>query len=78
VDIGSFSGVAAPAKTPPAIVERLNREFNAVLAEPETRPMFFSQGYEIAGGTSQEFARMLAEDVGRWSAVVKAANITFE
>jgi len=78
VDIGSFSGVAAPAKTPSAIVELLNREFNAVLAEPETRPIFFSQGYEVAGGTPQEFARMLAEDVGRWSAVVKAAKITFD
>ena len=78
VDFGSFSGVAAPAKTPSAIVELLNREFNAVLAEPETRPIFFSQGYEVAGGTPQEFARMLAEDVGRWSAVVKAAKITFD
>lgn len=78
VDIGSFSGVAAPAKTPSAIVELLNREFNAVLAEPETRPIFFSQGYEVAGGTPREFARMLAEDVGRWSAVVKAAKITFD
>ena len=78
VDIGSFSGVAAPGKTPPAIVERLNREFNAVLAEPETRPMFFAQGYEVAGGSAQDFARALADDVGRWSAVIKAARITFE
>ncbi len=78
VDIGSFSGVAAPARTPAAVVERLNREFNAVLAEPETRPTFFAQGYEVAGGTPQDFARTLADDVSRWSAVVKAAKITFE
>ena len=78
VDIVSFSGVAAPPKTPAAIVERLNREFNAVLAEPETRPMFFTQGYEVAGGTPQDFARALADDVGRWSAVIKAAKITFD
>jgi tripartite-type tricarboxylate transporter receptor subunit TctC len=78
VDIGSFSGVAAPARTPPAIVERLNRELNAVLAEPETRTMFFAQGYEIAGGTPQDFGRMLAAEVAQWSGVVRAAKITFD
>jgi tripartite-type tricarboxylate transporter receptor subunit TctC len=78
VDIGSFSGVAAPAKTPRTVVERLNREFNAVLAEPDTRTMFFAQGYEAAGGTPQDFARALAGDVAQWSGVIKAAKITFE
>ena len=78
VDIGSFSGVAAPAKTPPALVERLNRELNAVLAEPETKTMFFTQGYEVAGGSPPDFARVLAGEVTQWSAVVKAAKITFE
>jgi tripartite-type tricarboxylate transporter receptor subunit TctC len=78
VDIGSFSGVAAPAKTPPAVVERLNRELNAVLAEPETKAMFFTQGYEVAGGSAQDFARVLATEVTQWSNVVKAAKISFE
>jgi tripartite-type tricarboxylate transporter receptor subunit TctC len=78
VDIGSFSGVAAPAKTPPPIVERLNRELNGVLAEPATRTMFFAQGYEVAGGTPQDFARVLADDVAQWRGVIKAAKITFE
>jgi len=78
VDIGSFSGVAAPAKTPAGVVARLNRELNAVLAEPETRPMFFTQGYEVAGGTPQDFARMLAAEVAQWARVVKASRITFD
>jgi len=78
VDIDSFSGVAAPARTPPAIVERLNRELNAVLVEPETKTMFFAQGYEAAGGSAQDFARMLAAEVMQWSGVVKAAKIRFE
>ncbi|HTP99995.1 MAG TPA: tripartite tricarboxylate transporter substrate-binding protein [Casimicrobiaceae bacterium] len=78
VDIGSFSGIAAPARTPPAVVLRLNRELNAVLAEPETRTLFFTQGYEVAGGTPQDFARVLAAEVAQWSGVVHAAKITFD
>jgi tripartite-type tricarboxylate transporter receptor subunit TctC len=78
VDIGSFSGVAAPAKTPSAIVERLNRELNAVLQEPETRTIFFAQGYEVAGGSPQDFQRMLATEVEQWSGVVRAAKISFD
>ena len=78
VDIQSFSGVAAPAKTPPAVVERLNRELNAVLAEPETRSIFFTQGYEVAGGSAQDFQRHLADEVKQWSDVIRAAKITFD
>jgi len=40
--------------------------------------MFFAQGHEVAGGSRQDFARTLADDVARWSAVVKAAKIAFE
>ena len=78
VDIQSFSGVAAPAKTPPAVVERLNRELNAVLMEPETRSIFFTQGYEVAGGSAQDFQRHLADEVKQWSDVIRAAKITFD
>jgi tripartite-type tricarboxylate transporter receptor subunit TctC len=78
VDIGSFSGVAVPAKTPRPIVELLNRHFNAILQEPETRSMFLAQGYEPAGGTPDDFSRLLAADVQNWSQVIRAANITFD
>ena len=78
VDIASFSGVAAPAKTPRAIVLLLNSHFNAVLQEPETRSMFFAQGYEPAGGSPEDFQRVLAADVARWSGVIRAANVKFE
>jgi tripartite-type tricarboxylate transporter receptor subunit TctC len=78
VDIGSFSGVAAPAQTPRAVVDLLNRSFNAILQEPETRALFFAQGYETAGGSPEDFARVLAKDVATWSDVIRAANIKFE
>jgi tripartite-type tricarboxylate transporter receptor subunit TctC len=78
LDIESFSGIAAPAKTPPAVIERLNRELNAVLQEPETRQIFFTQGYEVAGGSAQDFQRHLADEVKQWSEVIRSAKITFD
>jgi tripartite-type tricarboxylate transporter receptor subunit TctC len=78
VDIGSFSGVAAPAKTPRPIVDLLNRHFNAILEEQETRSMFVVQGYEPAGGSPDDFQRVLAAEVVMWSGVIRAADVRFE
>ena len=78
VDMGAFSGVAAPARTPRAIVDRLNRELNAVLQEPETRAIFAQQGYEVAGGTPEEFRHTLERDVATWSRVIREQNIKFD
>jgi tripartite-type tricarboxylate transporter receptor subunit TctC len=78
VNIGSFSGVGAPAKTPRPIVDLLNRHLNAILQEPETRTVFQAQGYEIAGGSPEDFQRALAAEVATWSRVIRAANVKFE
>ena len=78
VDMGAFTGVAAPAKTPRPIVDLLNRHLNAVLQEPETRALFARQGYEVAGGTPEDFRRTLERDVATWSRVIRTANIRFE
>jgi len=78
LDMGAFSGVAAPAKTPRSIVDLLNRQLNEVLQEPETRALFASQGYEVAGGTPEDFRRTLARDVATWSRVIRDANVRFE
>jgi tripartite-type tricarboxylate transporter receptor subunit TctC len=78
VDLGAFSGVAVPAQTPRAIVDLLNRHFNAILQEPETRATFAAQGYEPAGGSPDDFRRVLEADVATWSGVIRAANIRFE
>jgi tripartite-type tricarboxylate transporter receptor subunit TctC len=78
VDIASFSGVAAPVQTPRPVVELLNRNFNAILQEPETRALFFAQGYEPAGGSPEDFQRVLRNDVATWSSVIRTANVKFE
>ncbi|HEY8243108.1 MAG TPA: tripartite tricarboxylate transporter substrate binding protein [Casimicrobiaceae bacterium] len=78
VDVQSYSGVGAPAGTPRAIVDALNRHFNAILQEPDVRAAFAAQGYEVAGGTPEDFRRALAADVDAWSRVIRAANVKFD
>jgi len=46
--------------------------------EPETRALFFAQGYEPAGGSPEDFQRVLANDIATWSDVIRTANIKFE
>jgi tripartite-type tricarboxylate transporter receptor subunit TctC len=71
-------GVVAPAGTPRAIIDKLNAAFRDALSQPETRARLAAVGAEIKIGTPEDFGRMLAMELARWSAVVKAANITAE
>ena len=78
VNIVAWTGVTAPAKTPRKLIDTLNAHFNAILKEPDTKTFFFNQGYEIAGGTPEEFGRLLAEEVATWSKVIRTAKIQFD
>ena len=72
-------GLVLPAGTPPAIVSRLNTESNRALALPEVKERLSAIGIEAAaGGTPQEFARFIGDEIARWGPVVKAAGITPE
>jgi tripartite-type tricarboxylate transporter receptor subunit TctC len=74
----STNGVFAPAKTPPAIVERLNREINNVLARADIREKFLNVGMELVGGTPAQFDQVIKTDTERMSKVIKAARIRAE
>jgi tripartite-type tricarboxylate transporter receptor subunit TctC len=71
----SWSGIAAPAATPPEIVARLNREINAILANPEMKQKLADQGAEAVGGTPEAFAEHIARERQKWSKVVREAAI---
>jgi tripartite-type tricarboxylate transporter receptor subunit TctC len=68
-------GVVAPAGTPPAIVDKLNAALRESLALPRTRELLAKLGAEIKIGTPAEFGKLLADELAKWRAVVKAANI---
>jgi tripartite-type tricarboxylate transporter receptor subunit TctC len=66
---------AVPAGTPQAIVERLNKEVIAALGAPDTRKRFADLALDPVGNTPAQAARLLDDEIQRWSAVIKAANI---
>jgi tripartite-type tricarboxylate transporter receptor subunit TctC len=71
----SWSGIAVPAGTSKAVVEKLNRDLNAVLAMPEMRQKLAEQGAETIGGPPEAFAKHIAAEREKWSRVIKTANI---
>jgi tripartite-type tricarboxylate transporter receptor subunit TctC len=77
-DINSWVGLLAPAKTPRAIVDKLNTELNAVLNDPAVRERLNTLGITASPGGPEKFGRDMARDLSRYAAVVKAANIKAE
>ena len=71
----NWQGVVVPAGTPRAIVDRLNREFNAILALPEQRDAIVATASEVGGGTPEEFDNLIRSETVKWAEVVKAAKI---
>jgi tripartite-type tricarboxylate transporter receptor subunit TctC len=71
-------GVVAPAGTPSDIIDKLNAAFRESLAPAETRARLDALGAEIKIGTPADFGNMLANELAKWTAVVKAANIKVE
>jgi tripartite-type tricarboxylate transporter receptor subunit TctC len=74
-DVNVWQGIAAPKATPPDIVDRLNREINAVLADPAIKSRFTDLGGTVIGGSSADFGKLIADEIERWAKVVRAADI---
>ena len=68
-------GIAAPAGTPAPVVERLNKEINAILASDEVKKIFDEQGAVAVPMSAAEFAKFYDTELEKWGKVVKAANI---
>src|ERR1051326_8440799 len=75
MEVPVWTAFFAPAKTPPAIVARLQKEIARVVHTPEVGKGFAKLGVDPVGSTSEELARVVARDIQKYSAVAKAANI---
>jgi tripartite-type tricarboxylate transporter receptor subunit TctC len=73
-EAASFFGVGAPSRTPREIVEKLNREINAGLADPKMKARLSELG-PVLEGSPADFGRLLVEETAKWSKVVKFAGI---
>jgi tripartite-type tricarboxylate transporter receptor subunit TctC len=75
MEVPVWTAFFAPAKTPPAIVARLQKEVARVVQTPEVRERFAQMGLDPVGSSSEELGRVVARDIEKWTAVAKAANI---
>jgi tripartite-type tricarboxylate transporter receptor subunit TctC len=78
VEMNSWSGLLAPAKTPVAIVARLQRETAKALASADLREKLTSQGAMVVGGSSAEFASYLAREYESYGKLINSIHLTLE
>ncbi len=74
-DVVAWHGILAPAKTPPAIISKLNAEIVRALRDPETKAMLESQAIQVVGSSPQEFAGFIKQDILVWKDVAEQAKI---
>lgn len=72
---GGWVGVVAPSNTPPAIVNRLNKAINKVLAMPSIREAFNEKGLAVASATPEQFREFITAEVKLWTALVKGSGV---
>jgi tripartite-type tricarboxylate transporter receptor subunit TctC len=74
-EASSFYGVGAPKSTPGEIVEKLNMEINAALADPKVKARLADTGGTVLALSSADFGKLIADETEKWGKVIRAANI---
>ena len=74
-EVDSWYAMFVPAKTPKAIIDRLNRALNTVLTDMPVREKLLAQGAEGVGGTAEALGKKVAAELPKWAKLVKDANI---
>lgn len=74
-DVSSWNALAAPARTPPAVVARIGQAVHRALADPAVAARLRALGVEPQAGTAQALAGLLASETRRWAAVIERARI---
>jgi tripartite-type tricarboxylate transporter receptor subunit TctC len=75
VEVPVWTAFFAPARTPPAIIARLQKEIARVVQTAEVKERFAAMGLDPVGGTPEDLGRQVARDIEKWTAVARAANI---
>ena len=73
-DAVTWFGFVAPAGTPKDVVAKLNAEFNKALKQADLRKKLEDQGADPAGGTPEQFATLIRDDISRWGKIVKQSG----
>jgi tripartite-type tricarboxylate transporter receptor subunit TctC len=71
-------GIVAPRNTPAGIVDKLNKEINAGLADPSIKARLAQLGGTVLAGSAADFGKLFADETEKWGKVIRAANIKAE
>jgi tripartite-type tricarboxylate transporter receptor subunit TctC len=77
-EASAWYGVGAPKKTPSDIVDKLNKEINAGLADPKLKARLADLGSTVMAQSPADFGKLIAADTEKWAKVIRAANIKAE
>jgi tripartite-type tricarboxylate transporter receptor subunit TctC len=77
-EASQWYGIGVPRNTPVEIVDKLNKEINAAIADPAMKARFAAIGGEPLPGSPAEFGKLISEETGKWAKVVRAAGIKAE
>src|SRR5215813_2382560 len=77
-EASQWYGVGAPKNTPPQIIDKLNKEINAGLADPKLKARLADLGGTVLPGSPADFGKHIAEETEKWGKVIRAANIKAE
>src|SRR4029453_16504587 len=74
-EVSGWQGLVAPKSTPTEIINKLNSEINAGLADPKIKARFADLGSIALAGSPGDFGRFIADETEKWGKVIRAANI---
>lgn len=74
----TWFGFAVPKGTPPAIVDRLNREIGKILAMPDVKAKLAVQGIDVAGGSPEQFGSYMRDEFAKWGSLVKESGLSIK
>jgi tripartite-type tricarboxylate transporter receptor subunit TctC len=77
-EASAWYGVGAPRNTPTEVIDMLNKEINAAVADPDMKTRFAGLGVDLVSMTSAEFGKFIADETEKWGKVIRAANIKAE
>jgi len=77
-EASGFAGIGAPKGTPPEIIDKLNKELNAGLADEKVKTRIVELGGTVVGGTPAEFGKIISDATEKWGKVIKFAGVKAE
>jgi tripartite-type tricarboxylate transporter receptor subunit TctC len=77
-EASAYYGMSAPKGTPPEIIEKLNKEINAALADPKIKARLAELGGMLIPGTPADFGKLVAGETDKWAKVIKTGGVSLE